>query len=84
MKLSSYEFEVISLCYEGLFAYAKDLLIGAKNNHKIWTSFLLFKPSTNAFKFCMSLNIFHKKWAMCLIIQKYFYMLVLKPFYMTG
>jgi len=31
----------------------KDLLIGAKNNHKIWTCFLLFKPSPNAFKFCM-------------------------------
>jgi hypothetical protein len=31
-------------------------LIGAKNNHKIWTCFLLFKPSPNAFKFCMSFN----------------------------
>jgi hypothetical protein len=36
MKLSSYEFEIISFCYEGLFAYAKDLLTSAKNNHKIW------------------------------------------------
>ncbi len=35
MNLSSYEFEIISLYCEGPFAYAKDLLIGAKNNHKI-------------------------------------------------
>ncbi len=35
MKLSSYEFEIISLCYEGPFAYAKDFLIGVKNKHKI-------------------------------------------------
>ncbi len=33
-KLSSYEFKVISLCYER-FAYAKDLLTCVKNNHKI-------------------------------------------------
>jgi hypothetical protein len=84
MKLSSYEFEVISLCYEGPFAYANDLLTCAKNIHKIWTCFLLFKPSLNAFKFCMTSNILYKKWAMCLIIQKYFYMLVLKPFYING
>ncbi len=32
--------------------------------------FLLFKPSPNAFKFCMNSNKFHKKWVMCLIIQK--------------
>jgi hypothetical protein len=35
MKLSAYEFEIMSLCNEGLFAYAKDFLIGAKNKHKI-------------------------------------------------
>ncbi len=84
MKLSSYEFEIISLCYENPFAYAKDLLTGAENNHKICTCFLLFKHSPNVFKFCMSCNILHKKWAMCPIIQKYFYMLVLKHFYMIG
>ncbi len=56
MNLSSYEFEIISLYCKGPFAFAKDLLIGAKNNHKIWTCFLLFKPSPNAFKFCMSFN----------------------------
>ncbi len=84
MKLSSYEFEVISLCYESPFAYAKDLLMGVKNNHKICMCILLFKPSSNAFKFCMSFNIVHRKWAMCPIIQKYFYMLVLKHFYMIG
>jgi hypothetical protein len=50
------------------------LLTSAKNNHKIWMCFLLFKPSPNAFIFCMSSNILHKKWAM----------LVLKHFYMTG
>ncbi len=73
-----------SLCYEGPFAYAKDLLTCAKKSHKIWTCFLLFKLSPNAFKFYMSSNILHKKWAMCLFIPKYFYMLVLKPFYMTS
>ncbi len=35
MKFPSYEFEVISLCCEGRFAYAKDLLTCAKNNNKI-------------------------------------------------
>ncbi len=35
MKLSSYEFEIISLCYEGPFAHAKDLLRSVENNHKI-------------------------------------------------
>jgi hypothetical protein len=83
MKLSSSELEVISLCYESPFAHAKDLLTSFKNNHKICTC-LLFKPSPNAFKICMSSNIFHKKWAMCPITQKYFYMLVLKHFYMIG
>ncbi len=46
--------------------------------------FLLLKPSPNAFKFCMSFNTLHKKWAICPIIQKKIYMFVLKPFYMTG
>jgi hypothetical protein len=68
MKLSSYEFEIISLCYGGPFAYAKDFLTSAKNKHKIWMCFLLFQPSPNALKFCMNSNILHKKWVMCLII----------------
>jgi hypothetical protein len=64
MKLLSYEFKVISMCYEGPFAYAKDLLTGVKNNHKIWTCFLLFKNSPHDFKLCINSNILHKKWAM--------------------
>jgi hypothetical protein len=55
-----------------------------KTTIKYECAFLLFKPSPNAFKFCMSFNILHKKWAMCPIIQTYFYMLVWKPFYMIG
>jgi hypothetical protein len=39
MQLSSYEFEIFSLCYESPFAYAKDLLTGVRNNHKICTFF---------------------------------------------
>ncbi len=34
-EFPSYEFEVISLCCECPFAYAKDLLTSAKNNNKI-------------------------------------------------
>jgi len=34
MKLSSYEFEIISLCYESPFAYVKDLLMGVENSNK--------------------------------------------------
>jgi hypothetical protein len=37
MKLSSYEFEIISFYYKGPFAYAKELLACAKNSQKIWT-----------------------------------------------
>jgi hypothetical protein len=50
MKLSSYQFEIISLCYEGPFAYAKDLLIGVKNNHKIWMCFFVIQTFTKCFQ----------------------------------
>jgi hypothetical protein len=35
---------------------------------------------TKCFQILYELNIFHQKWVMCIIIQKYFYMLVLKTF----
>jgi hypothetical protein len=50
MKLSSYEFEIISLCYKGPFAYAKDFLTCVKNSHKIWMCFFVIQTFTKCFQ----------------------------------
>jgi len=61
MKLESYEFGLIALCWENLFIYEKNLLNDVLNN-VIKLNMLFFTQTfTKCFQIYVNFNILHKK-----------------------